>query len=386
MSDLSPDLLPTSPYIRGTGSVSVLGPRLLRQNLVYILGFGLVTIFFLLAHLQYRQIVIGRAVPVDPGEAIALTLWRTQSLGFLGTFLVLMSQYVKRVELTLGSIRRVGFFRTKEIAFSVVDRCILVPNNNRREWTLVVESKGGASIRVPIQMEGAKARAKVISFLLELESRGLRLENLVKFHKSILERNWQPVPEWNQRIIAALGTEIYRCPYEAGYLEKFKEIDLRWVDLLPLVPLPVGYLGMKFLDWHRGAISVSCAACLILIILLNRNRKATPSSEFVLGENGIGFMKGNTLIEAYPYADLKSLKFGFVRYSGSPHCSLQIKFLSGEVMEFDLETGGEGDREVLKEASERVKAMNSASPQHLSQADAPAKVDSGEVSSGESHR
>lgn len=357
MSDLSPDILPTSPYIRTSGSVSVLGPRLLRQNLVYILGFGLITIFFLLAHLQYRQIVIGRAVPVDPGEAIALTLWRTQSLGYLGTFLVLMSQYVRRVELTLGSIRRVGFFRTKEIAFSEVDRCILVPRNNRREWTLVVDSKGGASIGVPMQMEGAKARAKVISFLLELESRGVQLENLIKFHKSFLERNWQPVPEWNQRIIAALGTEIYRCPYEAGYLEKFKEIDLRWIDLLPLVPLPVGYLGMKFLDWHRGAISLSCAACLILIILSNRNRKPLPSREFAIGENGIGFYKGDQLMEAYAFAELKSLKFGFMRYSGSPFCSARIKLLTGEEMEFDLETKEEMDREVLKSATARVKAL-----------------------------
>ncbi len=338
-------------------AVLKLGPGMFRKDLVIIIALSLLVAFILGMLVLYIRMLPQIKLGPNDVQIIRGWLFAVQAVIAVVSLGLVSASYVRFLELTPQFVRQYKLFRTTEIPLDEIERCVLAPQNNRLEWTLSVHSKNGAHLTGPLPIWRAKDRQKVIAFLLELESRGLRLENLVKFHKSFLERNWQPVPEWNQRIIAALGTEIYRCPYEAGYLEKFKEIDLRWVDLLPLVPLPVGYLGMKFLDWHRGAISLSCAACLILIILSNRNRKPLPSREFAVGENGVGFYKGDQLMEAYSFADLQSLKFGFVRYGFSPTVTLQMRLQTGQEMEFDLETKEEMDREVLKSATARVKAL-----------------------------
>lgn len=362
MNDSAPGIAQIPPNNPADEAVVRLGPGLFKKDLWFLLFLGVCALIGLGALLLYiAQIFLRKVGPDDVGKLQAGML--AVQINFFFVFLVInLAQYVRFLELTPQSIRRCKFLGEDEISLAEVDRCVLSPQNNRWEWTLVFHSKSGAELSGPLPIGRSKDRKKVLAFLLELESRGLKLENLVKFRKALIENKWGSVPEWDQRVQEALGSEIYRCPYEPGYLEKFRQTEIRWFDFLPAAPLFGAYLGMKYLDWPRFASPIGFLLGWVLLILLNRTRKEVPPSEFVLGENGIGFLRGNALVEAYPYTDLKSLKFGFVRYSGSPHASLQIKFLSGQEMEFDLETRGEGDREVLKAATEKVKSLQAGSP------------------------
>lgn len=354
MNGSSPETVDVAPHDQ---AVLRLGPGMFRKDLLFLVLIVFLALLTLGASSVYFRTVFFAGVgPDDVRKWQAGIFFVMVDFLFVGVVIAFTS-YVRFIELTGDSIRQYKLFRTIEIPLAEIERCVLAPQNNRWEWNLEVHSRSGAYLTGPLPIWRAKDRKKVLEFLLELESRGLRLENLVKFRKALISNKWGLVPEWDQRYQDALGAEIYRCPYEAGYLEKFKEIEIRWFDFLPAVPLFVAYLGMNHLDWPRSASPTGFLIGWVLLLLLKRTRKEVPPSEFVLGENGIGFLKGNALIEAYPYADLKSLKFGFVRYSGSPHCSLRFKLLSGEEMEFDLETRDEADREVLKEASERVKAL-----------------------------
>jgi hypothetical protein len=295
-----------------------LGPGLLQKEVIVLYLLGGLVLFVLVMLVLFFRIV--QEPNFEWNEAWTIRSWMLPiqavlAIVFLG---VVTASYVRFLELTPQAIRQYKLFRTVEIALAEVDRCVLSPENNRWEWTLVIHSKRGAELSGPLPIRRAKDRKKVLAFLLKLESRGLRWENLVKFRKALIENKWGSVPDWDQRFQEALGIEIYRCPYEPGYLEKFRQTEIRWFDFLPAAPLFGAYLGMKYLDWPRFASAIGFLLVWRFRILLNRTRKEVPRSEFVLGKNGIGFLKGNTLMEAYRYEDLKSLKFVLARYSDSP--------------------------------------------------------------------
>ncbi len=359
MNGSLPETIDVPPKNPAGEAVVRLGPGLFRKDLIalYLLGglvlsvLGLLFLYFSI--IRQPNFVWNEAWTI---RSWMLPLQAVLAFVFLGVF---TASYVRFLELTPRAIRQYKLFRTVEIALAEVDRCVLSPQNNRWEWTLVVHSKSGAELSGPLPIRRAKDREKVIAFLLELESRGLRLENLVKFRKALIENKWGSVPQWDQRAQQAVGAVIFRCPHELSFSEQFWQIEITRDSMLPLLFL-LATIALLSL-WPIGAVGI-CALVLIWIAYRIMTRPPKPSREFVIGENGIGFFRGETLMETYAFADLKSLKFVLPRYSTSPTVIVQMKLQTEAEFTIEVFPTVEVDQEVLKAATEKVKALQAGGP------------------------
>ncbi len=357
MSEPSPDTVDLRSEDQARESVFRLGPGLFRKDLLTLFALGLMVAFILsLLVLYIRTLPQMKPAPNDV-QIIRGWLFAVQTVIAMVTLGLVTASYVRFLELTPQFIRQYKLFRTTEIPLAEIDRCILATSNNRGEWTLVLLSKSGARLTGPLPIWRAKDRQKVIAFLLELESRGLRLENLVKFRKAMIANKWGSVPEWDQRFHDALGAELYRCPYELSFFEKLGQIKVRWFDAVPFAFLVAAYLGLNQFNWSPRTSAFCTAAGFIASYLFNWKRPPRPTFEFVVGENGVGFFRDGVLMEAYALADLKSLQFVLPRYGTSPTVLVQMKLQTDEEITIELFPTVEVDREVLKKASEKVKAL-----------------------------
>lgn len=338
-------------------AVLKLGPGMFRKDLVIIIALSLLVALILGMLVLYIRMLPQIKLGPNDVQIIRGWLFAVQAVIAMVTLGLVTASYVRFLELTPQFIRQYKLFRTTEIPLDEIERCVLAPQNNRLEWTLSVHSKNGAHLTGPLPIWRAKDRKKVIAFLLELESRGLRLENLVKFRKAMIANKWGSVPEWDQRYQDALGAELYRCPYELSFFEKLGQIKVRWFDAVPFAFLIAAYVGLNQFNWSPRTSAFCTAAGFIASYLFNWKRPPRPTFEFVVGENGVGFFRDGVLMEAYVLADLKSLQFVLPRYGTSPTVLVQMKLQTDEEITIELFPTVEVDREVLKEASEKVKAL-----------------------------
>jgi len=354
MNDSAPGIAQIPPNNPADESVVRLGSGMLQKDLIVLYLFGGLVLFVLGLLVLYFRIIQQSDFVWNEAWTIRSWMLPIQAVFTIVSFGVITANYVRFLELTPQAIRQYKLFRTVEISLDEVDRCVLSPQNNRWEWTLVIHSKSGAELSGPLPIRRAKDRKKVLAFLLELESRGLKLENLVKFRRALIENKWGSVPEWDQRFQEALGAVIFRCPHELSLWEQFWQIEITRVSMLPLL-FALATIALLSL-WPIGAFGI-CALVLLWIASRIMTRPSNPSREFVIGESGIGFFRGETLMEAYAFADLKSLKFVLPRYNTSPTVIIQMNLQTGTEFTIEVFPTVEVDQEVLKAATEKVKSL-----------------------------